>query len=422
MENCLGDLNLNWCIIYLDDVIIFSKTPKEHIQRLRGVFQKFWEAGLKLKPSKCEFFRNRISYLGHIVSKDGIETDPKKVKAIKNWPIPVSVTDIRSFLGFTNHYRRFIKGYAQIAKPLYKLISGKNSKLKKKTIDWSLDYDLVFKELKDLCSNTPVLAYAENTKKFMLHTDASKLGLGAMLYQEQDNEKRVIAYASRTFSSSARNYPAHKLEFLALKWAVTDQFHEYLYGGEFEVYTDNNPLTYILITAKLDATGQRWVARLADYNFNLHYKSGKSNIDADALSRIPWTKRYDKLIDESTMKAIISAGTAINRSNTAVEFSSVLHTNHEINLGAGKVTPNKMTNKEWVEEQMSDPIIGEVRKHLLDGMLHQRKSKRGDSEALKKLLKHQNQLVLRNNLVYCKIGNNLGNSTMQFILPSKFRE
>ena len=122
-----------------------------------------WEAGLKLKPSKCEFFRTRISYLGHIVSKDGIETDPKKVKAIKNWPVPISVTDVRSFLGFTNHYHRFIRGYAQIAKPLYKLISGKNSKLKKKAIEWNLDCDLAFKGLKDLCSNTPVLAYADYT-------------------------------------------------------------------------------------------------------------------------------------------------------------------------------------------------------------------------------------------------------------------
>ena len=106
----------------------------------------------------------------------------------------------------------------------------------------------------------------------MLHTDASELGLGAMLYQEQDNEKKVIAYASRTLSASERNNPAHKLEFLALKWAITDQFHEYLYGGKFEVYTDNNPLTYILPMAKLDATGQRWVTRLADYNFSLHYR------------------------------------------------------------------------------------------------------------------------------------------------------
>ena len=420
MENCLGDLNLNWCIIYLDDVIIFSKTPKEHIQRLRGVFQKLWEAGLKLKPSKCEFFRTRISYLGHIVSKDGIETDPKKVTAIKNWPIPTSVTDVRSFLGFTNHYRRFIKGYAQIAKPLYKLISGKNSKLKKKTVDWRLDCDLAFKELKDLCSNTPVLAYADYTNKFMLHTDASELGLGAILYQEQDKEKRVIAYASRTLSSSEKNYPAHKLEFLALKWAVTDQFHEYLYGGKFEVYTDNNPLTYILTTAKLDATGQRWVARLADYDFNLHYRSGKCNVDADALSRIPWTGKYDGFIEESAMKAIVNISTMANHSNTAVEFNSALQ--YEINLGAGKITPDKMTNKEWVEEQTSDSVIGEVRKHLLEGTLHQRKCKTEDSEALKKLLKHRNQLVLRNNLVYRKISNNSRNSTMQFVLPSKFRE
>ena len=185
-----------------------------------------------------------------------------------------------------------------------------------------------------------------------------------------------------------KNYPAHKLEFLALKWAITDQFHEYLYGGEFEVYTDNNPLTYILMTAKLDATGQRWIARLADYNFNLHYRSGKSNKDADALSRIPWTNGYDKLADESVMKAIISTGTVINRSNTAVEFSSALNTDDEINLGAGKVVPSKITNKEWIEEQMSDPVIGEIRKYLLNGTLHQRKSKIKDSEALKKLLKY----------------------------------
>ena len=114
------------------------------------------------------------------------------------------------------------------------------------------------------------------------------MDLGAVLYQEQDNENRVIAYASQTLSNSERNYPAHKFEFLALKWAITDHFHEYLYGGNFDVYMDNNPLTCILTTAKLDATGQRWVAKLVNYNFSLHYRSSRSNIDADALSTIPW--------------------------------------------------------------------------------------------------------------------------------------
>ena len=124
---------------------------------------------------------------------------------------------------------------------------------------------------------------------FKLHTDASENGLGAVLYQKQDGGTDcVIAYASQTLSKSEKNYDAHTLEFLVLKWSVTERFHEYLYGGEFEVYTVNNPLTYILTTAKLDATGQRWVASLANYNFEIFYRSGNLNVEADALSSIPW--------------------------------------------------------------------------------------------------------------------------------------
>ena len=126
MESCLGDLHLNWCIIYVNDIIVFSETPKEHI-RLRGVFSKLVQAGLKLKPKKCEFFKSRISYLGHIVSSSGIETDPRKVEVVKTWTIPKTVTDVRSFLGFTNYYRRFIKGYAQVARLWNALISGENA-------------------------------------------------------------------------------------------------------------------------------------------------------------------------------------------------------------------------------------------------------------------------------------------------------
>ena len=139
-----------------------------------------------------------------------------------------------------------------------------------------------------MCTSTPILAYADYKKPFQLQTDASDLGLGAVLYQVNDDKhQRVIAYASCSLSNTERNYPAHKLEFLALKWAVKDRFHEYLYGGQFDVYTDNNPLTYILTSAKLDATGQRWVASLANYDFRIFYKSGKLNVEADALSCIP---------------------------------------------------------------------------------------------------------------------------------------
>ena len=143
-------------------------------------------------------------------------------------------------------------------------------------MDWTEECQIAFEHLKHLCSQMPILAYANYTKPFKLHTDASEHGLGAVLYQKQDdNMECVIVYASRTLSKPKRNYDTHKLEFLALKWSITEIFHEYLYGGHFEVYTDNNPLTYILTTAKLDATGQRWVASPANYNlkFSTRVKS-----------------------------------------------------------------------------------------------------------------------------------------------------
>ena len=151
------------------------------------------------------------------------------------------------------------------------------------------DQEQSFCELKDACTKTPVLAYADYKKPFRVNTDASERGLGSVLYQQQDDGTfRVIAYASRSLSKTEKNYNAHKLEFLALKRAITERFHEYLYGGNFEVFTDNNPLTYVLTSAKLDATGQRWIATLANYNFKIFYRCGRSNIDADSLSRIPW--------------------------------------------------------------------------------------------------------------------------------------
>ena len=178
MQSCLGNLHLCYCIIYLDDVIVFSKTPEEHVFRLRAVFEKLKQVGLKLKPSKCEFFRQELIYLGHVVSKEGIQTDPKKVEAIHKWPVPTNVTEVRSFLGFTNYYWRFIKKYAQVAKHLYKLILGDNASRKQNPIKWDLECQNAFDNLKELCTTTPILAYADFTKPFKLHTDASVLGLG----------------------------------------------------------------------------------------------------------------------------------------------------------------------------------------------------------------------------------------------------
>ena len=178
--------------------------------------------------------------MGHIISKDGVETNPKKITAIVNWPRPATVTTACSFLGFTNHYQRCIHKYTHIAIPLNFLTAGDNTNKKNQAIKGNEDCEESFQKLKHLCSSTPILAYTDYSKPFKLHTDLCGLGLGAVLYQiSEDGLDRVIAYASQTLSKSERNYPAHKFKFLALKWAVTDQFHEYLYGGT---------LMYILTT------------------------------------------------------------------------------------------------------------------------------------------------------------------------------
>ena len=142
--------------------------------------------------------------------------------------------------------------------------------------------------MKVLFTSTPILAFAGFARPFKLHTDASTTELGAILYQEQDGKERVIAYASRSLSKSESNYQAHKLGFLALKWPVTESFQECLYGNTFASYSDNNPLTYILTTTKLDATEHRWISKLAKFNFMIYYYLGKFNVEVDALSRIPW--------------------------------------------------------------------------------------------------------------------------------------
>ena len=270
METCLGDLNLHWCIIYLDDIVIFSKDLASHLKRLEAVLWKLEEAGLKLKPSKCELFWQHLAYLGHIISAQGVATDEGMIKAIKNWSTPMNIMEVRSLLGFMGYYHKFIPKVMQVALPLHKLTSGENASKKKAVIKWDSRCQQAFDDLKRLCTMAPILGYADFTKLFMLHTDACGTGLGAVLYQTQENgTKVVIAYASRSLSKAESHYPAHKLEFLALKWAVVEKFHEYMYGLTFNVYTDNNPLTYVLMTAKLDAASHCWVTSLTNY-FWLH--------------------------------------------------------------------------------------------------------------------------------------------------------
>lgn len=256
--------------IFLDDLIIFSKTLEEHLERLQLVFEKLRTTGLKLSPKKCVFCKERVKYVGHIVSENGIEADPEKTEKVLNWPQPKSPEEVRKFIGFIGYYRRFIPNFSKIAKPLTALfpnpIKKKGHKVQQQKWKWGSEEEAAFEQLKQHLAQPPILGFPNYQEPFELHVDASHHGLGAVLYQKQGKYNRVMSYASRSLSRSEKNYPAHKLEFLALKWAVTEKFSDYLYGRKTTVFTDNNPLTYILTTAKLDSTGHRWLAALSNFD------------------------------------------------------------------------------------------------------------------------------------------------------------
>ena len=369
------------------------------------------EAGLRLKPGKCEFFRPQLEYLGHVVSKEGIETNPKKMAAIVNWPRPITVTQVWSFLGFCNYYRKFIKHYAQVAKPLYQMVSGDNAKAKKKEVEWSKECEEAFLKLKEICSNTPILAYADYQRPSKVHTDASESGLGAVLYQDQeDGTTRVVAYASRSLSKSEKRYRSSKLEFLALKWSICERFHEYLYGGEFEVHMDNNPLTYVLTTAKLDATGQQWVAALANCNFKIFYRSGKQNIEADALSRIQWD-------DPLVIKAILLRGKNIDTAIPEPFETNILAKNVQL-AGAPEIP-----NQDWKCEQGSNKDIRPVIEFIQQKRHLQYVCKEGDPSGMRVILKYKQDLELKNGLLYRKVKLQNHNRVIhQFVLPENYRK
>ena len=426
MHDCLGELNMNWCIVYLDDIIIFSDTKEEHLKRLEAVFQKLCAAGLKLKPSKCFFFREEIEYLGHVVSGKGISTNPKKIEAVSKWPTPKTVYDVRSFLGFVGYYRRFIKNFSRITKPIREVITGLENQSKrtaKKTyIEWSDAADAAFEHLKAMCVSTPILAYPDYQLPFTLHTDSSTDGLGAVLYQKQDGKLRVIAYASRSVSKAESNYPAHKLEFLALKWAVCEKFHEYLYGSKsFEVFTDNNPLTYVLTSAKLDACGQRWVAKLANYNFSIKYRCGVSNTEADALSRIKWPEALSENIDIDThvINAILTGAVTKSSLIESVSCSAkVIPTELDKDTG-------KLSDINWTKEQRLDPNLGVIIRLIESGQLTKRKLQGKDSSEVKSFLRNKKSLKLVKDVLYRKSfsDNSTSKKTLwQLVVPKLFRE
>jgi transposase InsO family protein len=280
MECVLAGLQWEICLVYLDDIIVFADTFEEHVARLGQVLTKVHEAGLKVSAKKCHFFQEKVAFLGHIVSPEGVATDPAKVEAVDKWPQPRNVHHVRSFLGTCSYYRRFIKGFAGIAKPLHKLTEKQSDFL------WTAECQTAFEQLKEHLTTAPILAYPSTTSSFLLDTDASGFGIGAVMSQEQEGTERVIAYFSRTLIRPERNYCVTRRELLAIVEAVK-HFHHHLYGRHFTVRTDHGALNWLLRFKNQEGQMARWLEVLAAYDFQIIHRAGKQHGNADGLSSRP---------------------------------------------------------------------------------------------------------------------------------------
>ena len=438
MENCLGDLRDEVCIPYLDDVIVFSKTFDGHLDNLRRVLRRLSENGVKLKPRKCNMFRQEVNFLGRIISPEGYKLDPESIKPILHLQksTPQTVGDVRRLLGLLGYYRRYIKNFSSIAKPLYDLLatsekrqskskqaSKSNNQLhSKSSVIWNETHQSILDRLIEHLISPPIMAYPNFSDPFILHTDASEVGLGAVLYQRQNGLLRVIAYGSRTLSPAEKNYYLHsgKLEFLALKWAICDQFRDYLYyAPSFTVYTDNNPLTYVLSSAKLNATGLRWVNELADFNFTIKYRPGRVNTDADSLSRIPDFESYIETCTEEMSPQTTNAVTcAVNllakgKSNWVTPFTidpnvfAIDSSNFRNDLRIGV--------NDLIDAQLNDPVTSRVMQFIEQGKKPLAKDMLHEPSDVKRLIRDWPKLVVKDNVLKRNVG-----SISQIVLPKKY--
>ena len=280
MEYVLRGLQWEECLVYMDDIIITGSSVDQSLERLSHVFQRLLEANLKLKPPKCSLFRREVKFLGHIVCGAGIRTDPAKIEAVQEWPVPISAKQIRSFLGLCSYYRRFIHGFADLARPLHKLTE------KSTPFQWTDECQLSFQRLKAALTSAPVLAYPRPEGQFTLDTDASGEAIGAVLSQSQDEELKVIGYFSKAMTKAERDYCITRKELLAVVMAVK-HFHPYLYGRTTILRTDNAAVSWMRSLKMPSGQVARWLEVIGTYDLQVTHRPGRVHNNADALSRRP---------------------------------------------------------------------------------------------------------------------------------------
>ncbi|KAL4085202.1 hypothetical protein QTP88_027061 [Uroleucon formosanum] len=279
MNNVLTGLNGTKAFVYLDDIIIYAVDLVQHEARLEEVFQRLREFNLQLQPSKCQFLRHEVVYLGHLITDAGVKPDPTKISCVRDHPVPRNPTEIKRFLGLSGYYRRFIEKYSQIAKPMTTLLK------KGQPFEWTAECQTSFETLVQKLVTAPILQYPNFEEPFILTTDASQYAIGSIISQGEIGHDLPIAYASRTLNKAEQNYSTTEKELLSIVWSVK-HFRPYLLGRKFRIYTDHQPLTWLFNVKDPGSRLMRWRLKLAEYQYEVIYKPGVTNTNADALSRM----------------------------------------------------------------------------------------------------------------------------------------
>ena len=292
MTQVLREMNWRYVLVYVDDVLVFSRSFEEHLDHLQTVFDKIREAKLTLKPEKCKFAVPKVKYLGHIISKNGVEVDPEKIEAVKSFPRPKKVKEVRSFLGLCNYYRKFVEGYSKLTSPLTKLLR------KDAIFQWTDSCQKAFDSLKDALSSAPVLIFPDMNKGFTLTTDASNIAIGYVLSQEDsDGKDHPIAFGGRSLSRSEEHWSTSEKECLAVIEGCR-KYDSYILHQHFTIYTDHKALTWLQTAKHNSSRLNRWALELQAFKPNILYKKGSSNGAADALSRRPYDTTSDEPISD----------------------------------------------------------------------------------------------------------------------------
>ena len=430
MNGSMSDFIFGILLVYLDDLLVYESDFDRHLQALEKVFGRIRSIGVRLNPDKCRLAMERVGFLGHVVSGQGIETDPEKVSSVKDWPTPNTTRQVRSFLGLASYYRRFIEGFSKIARPLnalykqvHELHPNDRCKGERKPLAdlWTAECEFAFQTLKKRLIEAPVLGHPDFTLPFILEVDASHEGLGAILSQKQGDKLVVIAYASRTLRLSEqtmRNYSSRKLELLGLKWAIADKFRGYLLGHEFDAYTDNNALAHLEST-NLSAVETRWVGEIAAVgSMRTHFRPGTRNRNADALSRNP-----TNLPEGPEEDFVDVAGVSATRPRPVVvdtELPPTLRSNPKP-LPLYLLRPSSQgvrLDSDMEKQQKADPTLRQVVVALKNGRLAK------ESSALEKQLwKHHRRLQLMDGVLvrqYTPPGDT--REVLQVVVPKDLRE